>query len=259
MKPFLTHEHPLRLAHRGSRVLWPENTIVAFQGAADLGYRYVETDVHVSSDGVVLLFHDDSLDRLTDGRGRVWEWSWDDLRRLDAAHHFDPEGGFPRRGTGIGIPSLEEAAAAFPEMLFNLDVKQRGIADLLAAEVDRLRLWDRVLVGSFHDGRVRRFRKASKGRVATSAGPLEVSAALTAARLGRPVRSSADAFQVPEKGGPLRVVGRRFVEMVHAGGSQVHVWTVNDPGAMRRLLDLGVDGIVTDRPDLLNGVVEGRP
>jgi len=258
VKPYLTHEHPLRFAHRGSRVLWPENTMVAFQGAVDLGYRYLETDVHVSRDGVVVLFHDDSLHRLTDGRGKVWEWTWEVLRTLDAAYHFDPDGGHPLRGTGVRIPTLEEAAATLPEALFNLDLKQRGIEERLAAEIERLGLADRVLIGSFHDGRIRRFREASRGRVATSAGPLEVSAALTAARLGRPVRTRADAFQVPERGGPLRVVGRRFLDAVHGGGAQVHVWTVNDPGAMWRLLDMGVDGIVTDRPDLLDEVVGER-
>jgi glycerophosphoryl diester phosphodiesterase len=255
VKPYLTHEHPIRLAHRGSRVLWPENTMVAFQGAADLGFVYVETDVHVSRDGVVVLFHDDVLHRLTDGRGKVWDWTWEALQTLDAAYRFDPEGEYPLRGAGVRIPTLEEAAATFPGALFNLDIKQRGVEGRLAAEIDRLGMADRVLVGSFHDGRIRRFRAATNGRVATSAGPLEVSAALAAARLGRPVRTAADAYQVPERGGPLRVVGRRFVDAVHGGGAQVHVWTVNDPATMRRLLDVGVDGIVTDRPDLLNEVV----
>ena len=103
MKAYLSHEHPIRLAHRGSRVLWPENTMVAFQGAVDLGYRYLESDVHVTGDGVVVLFHDGDLRRLTDGRGKVWEHTWEELSRLDAAYRFDPEGGYPRRGTGIRI------------------------------------------------------------------------------------------------------------------------------------------------------------
>ena len=199
MRPYLTHEHPIRCAHRGSRVLWPENTMVAFQGAIDLGYRYLETDVHVSRDGVVVLFHDDALHRLTNGRGKVWEWTWEALQTLDAAYHFDPDGGYPLRGAGVRISTLEEAAATFPRALFNLDLKQRGVEERLAGEVERLGLADRVLIGSFHDGRIRRFRAATKGRVATSDGPLEVSAALTAARLGRPVRNGADAFQVPER------------------------------------------------------------
>lgn len=251
MRPYLSHEHPLRFGHRGSNLLWPQNTMIAFQWAIGLGLRYLETDVHATRDGKVVAFHDDRLDRLTDGRGKVWERDWEDLRRLDAAYHFDPGHGYPQRGSGVRIPLLEEVLAAFPKCLLNLDLKQDGMEDLLAAEIIRLGAEDRVLVGSFHDRRLTRFRRASRGGVATSAGPREVLAATAAARLGRPLGGAADAFQVPERSGPLRVVGRRFVEAAHAAGKQVHVWVVNDPADMHRLLDLGVDGIVTDRADLL--------
>ena len=156
------------------------------------------------------------------------------------------------------IPLLEEVLATFPRCLLNLDLKQAGIEGLLAAELARLEAEERVLVASFHDGRLTRFRHASGGRVATSAGPREVIAALTAARLGRPVVGAADAFQVPERSGPIRVVGGRFLEAAHRAGKQVHVWVVNDPADMHRLLDLGVDGIVTDRADLLLQVLAER-
>lgn len=258
MRPFLSHEHPLRFAHRGSNLLWPQNTMVAFQWAIDLGCRYLETDVHATRDGRVIVFHDDRLEQLTDGRGPVWEHDWEELLLLDAAYHFDPGRGYPRRGTGVRIPLLAEVLTAFPRCLLNLDLKQAGIEDLLAAELTRLRAEDRVLVGSFHDGRLARFRRISDGRVATSAGPREVLAALGASRAGRPPRGPADAYQVPERAGPLRVVGRRFVEAAHRAGKQVHVWTVNDTADMHRLLDLGVDGIVSDRADLLVQVVAER-
>jgi glycerophosphoryl diester phosphodiesterase len=258
MRPFLSQEHPLRFGHRGSNLLWPQNTMVAFQWAMDLGLRYLETDIHATRDGRVVTFHDDRLDRLTDGRGLVWDRDWEDLRRLDAAYHFAPERGHPLRGTGVGIPLLEEVLATVPECLLNLDLKQAGIEDLLAAELRRLGAEERVLVGSFHDRRLTRFRRASGGRVATSAGPAEVIAALAACRLGRPLSGPADAYQVPERSGPLRVVGTRLVEAAHRAGKQVHVWTVNDPADMHRLLDLGVDGIVSDRADLLARVVAER-
>ncbi len=258
MRPFLAQEHPLRFAHRGSNLLWPQNSMVAFQWAMDLGCRYLETDMHVTRDGRVIAFHDDRLEALTDGRGRVWDYDWEDLRRLDAAYHFDGAHGYPLRGTGVGIPLLEEVLATFPQCLVNLDLKQAGIEASLAAEITRLGAEDRVLVGSFHDGRLTRFRRASGGRVATSAGPREVLAALGACRLGRPLRGAADAYQVPERSGPLRVVDRRFVEAAHRAGKQVHVWTVNDTADMHRLLDLGVDGLVTDRADLLAKVVAER-
>ena len=258
MRPYLSHEHPIRFAHRGSRVLWPENTMVAFQGAVDLGYRYLETDLHVSADGVVVVFHDDRLDRLTDGTGMVWEHDWAHLSRLDAAHHFDPAGGHPLRGAGIGIPRLADVFAAFPGIMVNLDLKHRGIERAVAGGVDRLGAGERVMVGSFHDARIRRFRQITGGRVATSAGPREVARALADARMGAAPGGAADAYQVPVGMGPLPVAGRRFVEAAHRAGKQVHVWTVDDPVEMHRLLDLGVDGIVTDRPDVLNVVIEER-
>jgi len=257
-RPYLTHEHPIRLAHRGSRVLWPENTMAAFQGAIDLGYRYLETDVHLTRDGRVVVFHDHDLERLTDGTGKVWEWPWADLRLLDAAHHWGPQEGFPRRGTGLGIPLLEELLTTFPDCLVNIDLKQPGIEVPVAAEVARLDAEDRVLIGSFFDRRIRRFRTASKGRVATSAGPSEVAGALVAARLGRPAAGPSDALQIPERAGRLQLVTPRLIRAAHRTGKHVHVWTVDDPSDMHRLLDLGVDGIVTDRPDLLNRVLEER-
>ena len=224
--------------------------MAAFQGAVDLGYTYLETDLHVSRDGKVVIFHDDTLERLTNGMGRFWDHDWESLRTLDAAHHFDPAAGYPRRGTGVGMPLLEEAVRAFPDARFNLDLKQPGIESTVASEVRRLGVEDRVLIGSFYDIRVRRLRTAAGDRVATAAGPSEVLRAITAARLGRGLTGAYDALQIPP-----RIITRRLVEAAHRGGKQVHVWTINDPKEMQRLLDLGVDGIVSDRPDLLNEVV----
>jgi glycerophosphoryl diester phosphodiesterase len=251
MKAYLSHEYPIRLAHRGSRVLWPENTMMAFQGAVDLGYRYIETDVHVTRDGKVVIFHDNVLERLSDGAGAFSKRDWADLRNLDVAFGFDPESGFPLRGTGVTMPLFEEAVVSFPQQLWNVDLKQPGIAERVAAEVRRLGIEDRVLIGSFHDRRITAFRRVAPN-IATSAGPIEVARALAR----RPRRQvGADAYQVPERGGGVRIVTSRFVDRAHAADKQVHVWTVNDPADMRRLLDLGVDGIITDRPDLLNEVL----
>lgn len=261
MRPYLTHEHPIRFAHRGSRLLWPENTLTAFQGAIDLGCRYLEIDVHVTRDHRVVVFHDDRLERLTDGSGRVSDWLWEDLRRLDAAYHFKPEDGHALRGTGIGIPLFEDAVATWPSALWNIDLKQGGIERRVADLISAMGIEERVMIGSFRDRRIRRFRSATGGAVATSAGPTETTRALNAARLGRRPAGPADAFQVPERAGPITIVDGRFVKAAHRAGKQVHVWTVNDAGTMHRLLDLGVDGIVTDRPDVLNEVLveRGRP
>jgi glycerophosphoryl diester phosphodiesterase len=258
LHPYLTHEHPIRFAHRGSRYLWPENTIEAFQGAVDLGYRYLETDAHVTADGVVVAFHDHKLEQLTNGAGKVSDWRWEDLRLLDAGYRFKPEDGFPRRGDGVGIPRFDELLRTFPDALFNVDLKERNVADALAGLVRSEGAEERVLAASFHDFHIARYRAASPGRVATSAGPREVGRAWLSSRRGKPVATTADAIQVPERFGAFGVVDARFVTSAHEGGKHVHVWTVNDTPAMHRLLDLGVDGIVTDRPDLLNDVVVAR-
>ena len=225
----------------------------AFQGAIDLGYRYLELDVHVSRDGAIVVFHDDRLDRLTDGSGKVWDHTWDELRGLDAAHHFDPDAGYPLRGSGVRMPLLEELALTFPEALLNIDLKQRGIEEDVAGLIDRIGAQDRVLIGSFRDWRIGAFRRLTHGRVAVSAGPREVARAVAACRLHLPIGGAADALQIPR-----RIASERLVASAHAAGKHLHVWTVNDPDQMRALLDIGVDGIVTDRPDLLNEVVFGR-
>ncbi len=259
MRPYLAAEHPLRFAHRGSRVLWPENTMPAFQGAIDLGYRYLETDVRASADGVLYAFHDRTLERVTSGLGPIAEWRSDELDRLDAAFFFDPAHDYPRRGEGVRLPRLEEVMAAFPHAHVNVDVKAAETVPLLARFVLDRGLEERVLVGSFFDARIRAFRKLTGGRVVTSAGPLEVAACWLASRLGRGLATPADALQLPARTGGREVVDARLVRAAHAAGKQVHVWTVDDPGRMRHFLDLGADGIITDRPDVLAEVVAARP
>ncbi len=258
MKPYLTHEHPIRMAHRGSRLLWPENTMPAFQGAVDLGYRYIETDVRASADGVLFAFHDRHLERLTDASGRFAARSAADLARLDAAYHFRAGSGYPWRGGGIHIPTLDEVLNTFPGVLFNLDVKADDTVALLAAFVVERGLEDRVLIGSFHDHRLRRFRRLTAARVATSAGPAEAGALWAASRAGFGLRTAADAYQLPDRHRGLAPVDASLVAAAHAAGKHVHVWTVNEAVEMHRFLDLGVDGLITDRPDVLNDVIAER-
>ncbi len=258
MRPFFRHEHPIAMAHRGSRLLWPENTMPAFEGAARLGYRYLETDVHATGDGVLVCLHDDTVDRTTDGSGKVWDYSWEELQRLDAGYRFVGDGGLPFRGRGVTIPSFEELVTTYPEAMVTVDLKQSGIEGLLAEAVAHLELWDRIIVGSFRDRRIRRFRRLTEGRVATSSGPQETLCMWLAARRGRAAQIPADALQVPVRYGPVTLVDERTVAAAHAAGKQVHVWTVNEPAEMRRLLDLGVDGLITDRPDLLRDLMVQR-
>lgn len=255
--PYLTLEHPVRLAHRGSRILWPENTMLAFQGAVDLGCKYLEIDVRRTRDGVVAVFHDQVLDRVTNGTGRIDHWMWEDVRHLDAAWSFDPVHGHPRRATGVTVPSLDELFSTFPDLHINIDLKgphlEWGVADL----IQRHRRADRTLIGSFKDFRLSRFRRITRGTVPTSAGPVRAVAMWAASRAGAVSRGPEVAYQVPFEH-PLLRLDRKYVDAIHAAGAQVHAWTVNDARTMHRLLDLGVDGIVTDRPDVLNEVIEER-
>ncbi len=258
-RPYFGFEAPIRFAHRGSRLLWPENTWYAFDAAVqDFGYRYIETDIRITRDGVVVVFHDETLERTTNGTGKVSDWDWEDLRHLDAAYQFSTDGeGFPFRGTGITVSRLEDTFDRYPDVCFNIDLKQPGSEWPVAEVVARAKRLDSVLIGSFSDRRISRFRRITKGRVATSAGPSEAMAMFAASRLGRTSKRQADAYQLPRsvKGAS---VDRKLVNAVHEAGAQVHVWTIDEPIQMNELLDLGVDGIVSDRPDLLNEVIEER-
>lgn len=255
--PYLSAEYPLRFAHRGSRILWPENTAEAFQGAVDLGYRYLETDVRVSRDGVIVAFHDATLERTTNGAGAVSDWDFEDLQRLDAAWWFDEANGYPLRGTGVRIRSLAEIFAVWPEALFNIDLKGPGLEWTVADVIKRHRREKSTLIGSFVDRRIAIFRKITRGEIAVSAGPSAALAMLMAARRGRTVRRPVAAYQLPFDYKGVQINGK-LVDAIHRADAQLHTWTVNEAADMHRLLDLGVDGIVSDRPDILNDVLRER-
>lgn len=257
-RPYLNAEYPIRFAHRGSRELWPENTLYAFEQAVGLGYWYIETDIRITRDGVVVVFHDEDLERLTNGVGKVRDWDWDDLRHLDAAYNFTPGNeDYPLRGAGITIPRLDEAFDTFPEVRFNIDLKPKNAEWAVADVVVRKRRQDTVLIGGFIDARASRFRRITKGTVATSAGSSSALAMYAASRVGKTVHRQVDAYQLPDKMKGASI-DQKLVDAVHAADAHLHVWTVDEPDDINRLLDLGVDGIVTDRPDVLNTVLTQR-
>lgn len=249
---YLDSPRPLAFAHRGGAyhpdIEGLENTLAAFRHAVDLGYDYLETDVHVTSDGVLLAFHDTVLDRVTDRNGNIAESSYAEVQQALI-------------GGSEPVPTLAELFDAFPEARFNIDLKSEGAVEALASFIEERDAWDRVLIGSFSGRRMEAFRRRTRGRVATSAHPLEVALFVLCpsgrlARLltrGRPV-----ALQVPHRSGPLTVASRRLVRRAHAAGVQVHVWTIDDPIEMNTLLDRGVDGIMTDRTDILRDVLRAR-
>jgi glycerophosphoryl diester phosphodiesterase len=245
---YLDPPTPRVLAHRGLALDAPENTMLAFTRAVGIGAAYLETDVHVSHDGVAVISHDPSLRRVAGRALRVSDLTMDELRRIDLGH-------------GQGFCTLEEALEAFPQTRFNIDIKVEGALAPTVAALRRTGAASRVLLTSFTDGRRRRAAGLVVDAV-SSPGRAGVIRALVAAPFGPRALTwavrGAVALQVPERVGPLPVVTRAFVERAHRAGLEVHVWTVNDPSIMTRLLDVGVDGLVTDRADLALPLVEAR-
>ncbi|MGD9958866.1 glycerophosphodiester phosphodiesterase [Nocardioides sp.] len=241
----------LAFAHRGGAhhpdIAGLENTLTAFKHAVGLGYRYLETDVHTSSDGVLMAFHDTVLDRVTDQVGAVASASFDELRAV-------------RIGGREQIPTLAELFDACPDARFNIDLKSDSAGPALVAFLSERQAESRVLIGSWSWRRLRAFRRQTGGRVATSASPLEtVLFLLLPVRVadlvtGRQVR----AFQIPHRYGRLTLASPWFIRRLHSVGKHVHIWTIDDAAEMDLLLDRGVDGLMTDRTDILKAVLQRR-
>lgn len=236
------------LAHRGFSLDGLENSMLAFQAAVDMGYRYVETDAHGTMDGVAVALHDESLERTTDGTGEVADLPWDRVK-------------LARIGGKEPVPMLEDILGTWPDLRVNIDVKaESGIAPVAEA-IEKTKAHDRVCLASFSSAR----REATVARltrpVATSAGTREAAAfflgGMTGANLSGALRK-VDAVQIPAAMGPMPLLLERHVRAAHAAGKLVHVWTINTPERMAQLLDLGVDGIVTDRADLLKELLVAR-
>ncbi len=232
--------------------------MTAFQGVYDLGFRHIETDLRLTSDGVLVCFHDSDVDRTTDGSGDVSALTFEELQALDAGYRHADSGGYPFRAQAIGVPSLEELLSTFSDVGLVIDMKASGLAESLALLVNRLGVGDRLIVGSFSDDRLEVFRDLTNGQVATSTGPMAARMWVVSSRVGRGAGGNADALQVPTQFKGVRVVDKRLIRVAHESGLQVHVWTVNDPEEMIRLLDLGVDGLITDRPNVLKDVLISR-
>jgi glycerophosphoryl diester phosphodiesterase len=244
--PFLDWPGPLAFAHRGGASEAPENTMPAFEHAVGLGFRYLETDVHLTADGVLVAFHDDRLDRVTDRQGVIAELPWAEVGRARV------DGREP-------IPRLEDLLGAFPDVRINIDPKHDRAALPLAEVILRTGTAERVCVGAFSDARIAKVRAGVGGALCTSMGPREVARLVSASRGGPGAGGiTSPCAQVPTHQGRVPIVTRRFVETAHRLGAQVHVWTVDDGDEMARLLDLGVDGIMTDRPAVLKELLVER-
>ena len=237
------------LAHRGLALEAPENTLLAFVAALGLGITHLETDVHASRDGVAVISHDPELERVASRPGLVGDFSMDELRDIDLGHEQ-------------GFCSLAEALDAFPDARFNIDIKAAAAIEPTVDAVRSTRAHDRVLITSFSEARRRAAVKLLPG-VATSASGPRFAAALLAGKLRftpllRSVLRQIDAVQVPERAAGLTITTERMIRQLHHAGVEVHIWTINEPSMMHRLLDLGVDGLVTDRADLALDVLRSR-
>ncbi|MGH8924743.1 MAG: glycerophosphodiester phosphodiesterase [Acidimicrobiia bacterium] len=249
---------PVVIAHRGSRLLWPENTMTAFEQAASYGVRFIETDLRVSADGVLHCFHDPFLDRTTNGSGPIGSLTAQDLERLDAGYYHRSDQGYSFRSRGIGIPTFGSVLEAFPASGFVVDIKNQGVVEPLARLIKERDLERRLIVGSFSTERLRRLKETCGKEVATSTGPAETVRAIVAGRLAAgfdPFGSTTVALQVPLSWYGVPVVTADLVKVAHRFGKLVHVWTINEGDEIKRLLHLGVDGIITDRPDLASSLM----
>ncbi len=246
-------------AHRGGSKLRPENTIVAFDHGLSLGADGLEFDVHLARDGVVVVHHDSTLERTTNAAGPLAARTADELARVDAGCRFTPDGGatFPFGGQGIGIPTLRDVLRRYRDRWLIIELKDND-AELARRTVDEIRAADaigRIALGSF-GRRALRAARAYEPALLTGAAQEETRLALYLSWIRcRPARRPYDAFQVPEWAGATHVVSPRFVQYAHDAGIAVQVWTVDEESHMRRLLSWGVDGIISDRPDVAVRVV----
>jgi glycerophosphoryl diester phosphodiesterase len=251
--PYFEPDKFLMIAHRGGRRLGPENTLYTYQLAVNLGVDVLEMDVHRTKDGQLVVLHDSTVDRTTNGTGPVDQFTLVEIKKLDAAYHWSPDSGkaYPLRGRGITIPALSEVFKAFPGTHINIEIKDPDPTELheLCSLIHEYDMNRNVMIASFDSGTLRKFRSVCPG-IATSAGASEAMLfyALQKIHLESLYSPAALALQVPQSYGDLRVVTKRFVEAAHACNLKVHVWTVNDVDDMKSLLQLGVDGIMTDYP-----------
>ena len=262
--PYFEKKWPiLVMAHRGGGGLAPENTMPAFHQAVDMGVDILELDVRATADGVLVVIHDAAVERTTDGRGPVHRHTLAELQQLDAGYRWTPDGGqsYPFRGRGVTIPTLRELFTAFPRTRMNVDLKQKepsivkAFADLLV-ECDMV---EHVLVGSFHDDTLHDYR-CHLPEAVTAAGRREILIFyfLQLLRLSWPYRPAAQAFQIPEQHGLLRI-NPHFIQAARRHEMEVHIWTVNDVADMQRLIRWGAAGIITDYPDRLLQLLAREP
>jgi glycerophosphoryl diester phosphodiesterase len=262
------HSKPLVIAHQGGKLLAPGNTITAFQHAEDLGVDVIEMDIHITKDGHLVTIHDPTVDATTDGKGLVADYTLKELQRLDAGYAFqDADGEYPYRGEGVYIPALEEVFQRFPNMKMNIEIKDDNprerldeITEKLMNLIEEYDMENNVLIASFDQSIIDRFKKQSKGRVAVQGGTEEVKKFVILHKLfmRNLYQPKVHSFQLPLQKDEVDLTDPRFIKGAHRLNIPLHYWTVNDQHTMKLLIKAGADGIITDRPDLLLQLLENR-
>ena len=257
-------QRPLVIAHQGGDGVWPGDTMVAFENAVKIGADVLEMDAHITSDGQIVLMHDEKVDRTTDGTGLIEDMTLDQLQQLDAAYKWSNDGGktFPYRGQGIQVPTLEALFLKFPEMRYVIEIKltQNPIDQPLCDLIRKHNMQDKVVIASFHDEAMQNFR-ATCPEVATSASRGEVTTFVLLGKvflsgLVAPGYESIQPPYDPSESKNIPIMTKRFIREAHAKNIAVEPWTVDDPALIKQYIEWGVDGIMTDRPDLMMEVLK---
>ena len=260
---FFDVSHPVIIGHRGAAGSAPENTLVSFAKGLALGAEILESDIHATRDGVPVLIHDPYVGRVTEGTAQVEDLTLDQLRELDAGHYFSTDAGksFPQRGQGVCIPTLEQAFEAFPDAHFNLEIKANPV-NLVGRVIELVEKFDRASRTLLTAGEnpimleLRRERSTRGSRFAIGASTADVLAVVRAAIERKKAPEDVMALQIPEQFADRPLVTRELIEFAHDAEIAVHVWTINEPDAMRRLLALGIDGLVTDHPERMAALLD---
>ncbi len=263
---FFVNDRPLVIAHGGGQGLAPTSTLEAFKNSYELGVDVIEFDVHMTKDGYLAAIHDPTVDRTTNGTGKVNEMTLEEVQALDAGVNFQDEiGEYTYKGKGVHIPTVQEAFAAIPDMRWNIEIKDsnnphlyRPIAEKLWGLIQQYRLEDKVLIASFDQDIVDIVSDVSDGKALTAGGRQEITKLVLLHKifLNGLYQPKVHAIEIPTEDSSINLIDAKIIKGAHKRGMDVHYWTINDAQTMRELLDLGADGILTDRPDILLDVLK---
>lgn len=257
-------QRPLVIAHQGGDGVWPGDTLLAFENAVEIGVDVLEMDAHITKDGHIVLMHDEEVDRTTDGTGLIEDMNLDELKQLDAAYDWSDDDGqtFAYRGQGIQVPTLDELFEKFPQMRYVIEIKltENPIDKPLCDLIREHGMQAKVMIASFHDEAMRNFRETCP-EIATSASRGEVTRFVILGKIFLsgfiiPEYESIQPPYDPSESKNIPIMTKRFIREAHAKNLAVEPWTVNDPELMKQYIEWGVDGIMTDRPDLMIEVMQ---